>query len=434
MAESALKLADGREVSLEEMRGFLKEAAQEYPGLRELRLDLELIGMVKLTYLCLTLWERLHGARAGGAKVVGKFPANPPDLYYGCGVIPADPFVHAMAYQVFTGDHSLTEEGRAELSPEACAWQAAANAAIRKGMVPLDAFYPFIGPWCTNTPYNCENLLEVLPDAHFLDQPFFPHREGKEENALDYMVKEIQAFAAQMERLTGKRTDMEEMRRAIRTGNALRQKMRRLKEYLKLEAVPFSALDFVFAGLLTDDWVADPMASWDVLDTICQEVGERAAQGERGKGIQEDSARIFFCGITTCDLGVYNLLEDLGGTLVGLECIWNIFREDVAEEGDPYVGLARRDLSIPFTQPMGDRSAVIVDLVREWGVEGVIFDCAYGCNYISKTARYVCDVIKEELGLPILILDTDLPNEHRKALEEKIEGFLEIVRSSRMRA
>jgi benzoyl-CoA reductase/2-hydroxyglutaryl-CoA dehydratase subunit BcrC/BadD/HgdB len=161
------------------------------------------------------------------------------------------------------------------------------------------------------------------------------------------------------------------------------------------------------------------------------EMEERVRRGVRAPGIQDNALRIFFAGITTCDMRVYNLIEDLGGTLAGLECVWNIFRFDVDEDEDPYVALAKRDLSIPFAQPMDQRAAEVVELAGRMKADGSIFDTAFGCNYISKTARCVTDAIRQEIGIPTVIIDTDLPGENRQSLEEQLEGFLEIVRDAK---
>ncbi|MFQ5903301.1 MAG: 2-hydroxyacyl-CoA dehydratase [Candidatus Binatia bacterium] len=418
-----LTLGDGQFLPLAEIDAYLGRAPQEYPGLGELRLDMELAGIRKMAYLLLTHGERLKKAQAGGCIIMAKYPANPSDIYYGSGVIPVDPFVASMAQIIFRADYSLASEGRERLSPEACAWQAAGNAAIRRGILPLDSYGVYMGPWCTNSPYNGEDLVDVVPHMHFVDQPFFPHRRGKGENALKRMVGEIRAFVESMEQLTGKKVSEDDLAREVRTHNRLRGKIRQLMDYLLLEHPPLGALDTILAMLLSDDWQGDPVAAENVLDTILIEAEDRVQRGVRAPGVPDDAMRIFFAGITTCDIRVYNLIEDLGGTLAGLECVWNIFRF--------YLALAQRDLSIPFAQPMGQRASLVAELAGQMKADGSIFDTAFGCNYISKTARCVTDAIRREVEIPTVIIDTDLPGENRQALEEQLEGFLEIVREAK---
>ena len=175
----------------------------------------------------------------------------------------------------------------------------------------------------------------------------------------------------------------------------------------------------------------DPVAANDTLDTILMEIRERATKRIKGPGIRDDAVRIFFSGITTSEIKIYNLLEDLGGTLAGLECVWNLFRADVNEDEEPFIALAKRDLSIPFTQPMTQRAKLVTGLTKQMKADGSIFDCAFGCNYIAKTARCITDNIRMELNIPTTTIDTDLPGENRAALEEHLEGFLEIVRESK---
>lgn len=427
-----LTMADGRFIPMAEIGEYLmQEAPRHFPGLADLRIDMELVGIRKLAYLSLTQLERLKEAHNQGKTIVVKYPANPTDIYYGCGVIPVDPFFISMAHLIYTRDYSLATEGREQLSPEACAWQAVGNAAIRRQLFPVDAYYTFVGPWCTNSPYNGENLSDIIPEVHFLDQPFFPHLEGKEDNALDYMVSELQTFVKTMERLTKKKVKKADLMESIRFHNQMRKKIRELMDFLLLDPSPISALDFILTMVLVDDWQSDPVAANDTLDTILLEIRERATKRIKGPGIRDDAVRIFFSGITTSEIKIYNLLEDLGGTLAGLECVWNLFRADVNEDEEPFIALAKRDLSIPFTQPMNQRAKLVTGLTKQMKADGSIFDCAFGCNYIAKTARCITDNIRMELNIPTTTIDTDLPGENRAALEEHLEGFLEIVRESK---
>jgi benzoyl-CoA reductase/2-hydroxyglutaryl-CoA dehydratase subunit BcrC/BadD/HgdB len=427
-----LRMSEDRFIPMAEIDEFLfQEAPKKYPGLSDLRIDMDLIGMRKLAYLSLTQMDRIKELHDQGKIIVAKYPANPTDIYYGCGVIPVDPFFISMAHLIYTRDYSLATEGREQLSPEACAWQAVGNAAIRRDLIPVDVYYTFVGPWCTNSPYNGENLSDVIPEVLFLDHPFFPHLPGKEENAFDYMIKELHNFVHEMERLTQRKISPEILLQSIKIHNNTRRKIRTLMSYLLCDPSPISALDFILSIVLIDDLQSDPVAANDTLDTILTEIDDRARKRVRAKGIQEDAVRIFFSGITTSEITIYNTLEDLGGTLAGLECAWNLFRADVDEHEEPILALAKRDLSIPFTQPMEQRAQVVTDLVRQMKADGSIFDCAFGCNYIAKTAKCVTDNIRAELNIPTVIIDTDLPGENLAALEEHLEGFLEIVREAK---
>jgi benzoyl-CoA reductase/2-hydroxyglutaryl-CoA dehydratase subunit BcrC/BadD/HgdB len=427
-----LTMGNGRFIPMAEIDAYLnQEAPRRYPGLADLRIDMELVGIRKLAYLSVTQIDRLKEAHDQGKILVVKYPANPTDIYYGCGVMAVDPFFMSMAHLIYTRDYSLATEGRDELSPEACAWQAVGNAAIRRNLFPVDAYYIFAGPWCTNAPYNGENLADVIPEVHFLDQPFFPHLGGKEENAMQYMIGELQNFVMTMERLTGKKVDKADLTESIRFHNQMRKKIRELMDFLLLESPPISALDFILTMVLVDDWQSDPIAANNTLDTLLMEIRERAEKGIRGKGIKDDAVRIFFSGITTSEIKIYNILEDLGGRLAGLECVWNLFRADVNEDEDPYMAIAKRDLSIPFTQPMEQRAELVTGIAKRMKADGSIFDCAFGCNYIAKTARCVTDNMRTELNIPTTIIDTDLPGDNMAALEEHLEGFLEIVRESK---
>lgn len=430
--DSGLRLGDGSYISYDEMCRFLQEEAPgRYPGLKDIRVDTSLVGMVKLGYFILTYPDRLQRLKKQGKKIVAKFPANPIDPYYGAGAIGFDPFVYSLGQAVFTQDTALSMEGRRLLSPEACAFQAAAHAAVRKNLLPIDMFYPCLGPWCSTTPFNGEALRDVLPRVSFLDQAFFGLLPGKEEIAFQYYLNELKNFFSQMEELTGLKVTEEGLRDTIRLNNRLRQRCRQLSSYLGETRVPISSMDYILSVLLCTDWGADPVAALDILETMCAEAQERVVRGQKGMGLVDEPIRVFFLGITTGDLSIYNMIDELGGVTVGLECVRIIFGRDADEEEEPLLALARRNLTDPYVQPVQKRCEWILEVVKQFRPDCIIFDCTYGCNYLAKTARYTTDRAKEALGVPCFINDVDLPFENQARVRAHLEAFFNVVRDSK---
>lgn len=319
--DKGLKLGDGQYISYDEMMEYLEDSGvKKYPGIDELKVDLSLVGVAKAAYLYLSRIERLREAQRRGKKLVAKWSAVPTDPYYGAGVIPIDPYLTAMVGEVLLGKNtSLCHEGRKQLGPEACGFQAAAHSASLKDILPLDAFYPLSGPWCNATFFNAEALRDHLPLVGFLDQPYFGSMQGKGKNALEYSKKELQEFFSAMEGLTGQKVTEEMLRESIKIHNQLRHRCRQLSSYLTLDTVPMGSLDFLLLGFMCTDWQADPVAALDALDTLCVEMEQRVRRGEKGKGLADDPVRVFFGGITASDFSIYSTVDQLGGVTVGLE-------------------------------------------------------------------------------------------------------------------
>ena len=64
-------------------------------------------------------------------------------------------------------------------------------------------------------------------------------------------------------------------------------------------------------------------------------------------------------------------------------------------------------------------------------IDGVLFNCNYGCNYQTTEAHIVTDIIKKETGLPCLITNTDLPNASKGQMRTRFEAFIEMIRAKR---
>jgi hypothetical protein len=424
-----IRRLDGRytKVSAWQIFWFLTRALWRFPGMFDYQPDPSLRGMSELTYMILSLEERLKRARRQGMKIVGKWPANPTDLYYGSGVIALDPFFAGYCRILAEGSGRLAKLGRAQLSEDACPAQAAAYSIIAEDIFPMDFFYPFIGPWCYDSQY-CFEALRHKVEGDYGDQPVYSHRE-REQPSLEYMVAEIRRFIGKMEELTGERMDVEQLRREFVLENKLRQALREITDLTQATPPPINSLDLILCIFISTDWLGDPEAALQMLSRIRNAGKRRLAQGKKGKAVHPNPIRLLITGIAWGDLGLYNMVDELGGLIVGSECVFNLYHEDIDPEGDPLEIIARRFLTTPYALPAKQRAQWTVDnICRAKGVDGVVFNCNFGCNYQAAEARMVTDIIKQETGLPCLITDADLPKENRGQMRTRLEAFLEMIR------
>jgi benzoyl-CoA reductase/2-hydroxyglutaryl-CoA dehydratase subunit BcrC/BadD/HgdB len=405
---------------------FLTRALWQFPGIFDYQPDPSLRGMSELTYMILSLEERLKKARRQGAKIVGKWPANPTDLYFGSGVIALDPFFAGYCRILAESSGGLAKRGRAQLSEDACPAQAAAYSIISEDIFPMDFFYPFIGPWCYDSQY-CFEALRHKVEGDYGDHPVYS-RKGEKQPSFDYMLAEIRRFIGRMEELTGKRVDPEQLRQEFVIENRLRQILREITDLAQLNPPPINSLDLILCIFISTDWLGDPEASLQVLSRILDAARRRQSQGEKGKLAHPDPMRLLITGIAWGDLGLYNMVDELGGMIVGAECVFNLYYEDIDLEGDPLKIIARRFLNTPYALPAEQRAQWTVNNIRRAKrVDGVIFNCNFGCNYQAAEARMVTDIIKQETGLPCLITDADLPKENRGQMRTRLEAFLEVI-------
>lgn len=427
---ASIRRVDGRytKSSYLQIFWFLTRALWEFPGMFDYQPDPSLNGVSELTYLILSLEERLKRAHRKGAKIVGKWPANPTDLYYGSGVIALDPFFAGYCRILAEGSGRLAKQGRAKLSEDACPAQAAAYSIITEDIIPMDFFYPFIGPWCYDSQY-CFEALRHKVEGDFGDHPVYDSQQGRKQVSFDYMLAEIRRFISKMEELTGEKVDAEQLRQEFILENKLRRVLREITDFTQATPPPINSLDLVLCIFISTDWLGDPEAALQVLSRIRDAAKRRIEKGEKGKIIHPEPIRLLITGIAWGDLGLYNMVDELGGLIIGAECVFNLYYEDIDTEGDPVKTITRRFLDTPYALPAKQRAQWTVDNIRRAKkVDGVIFNCNFGCNYQAAEARMVTDIIKQETGLPCLITDADLPKENRGQMRTRLEAFLEMIR------
>lgn len=407
---------------------FLTKALWKYPGIFDYKPDPSLKGISELTYMILSLEERLRSARLKGAKIVGKWPANPTDLYFGTGITALDPFFAGYVRILAEGSRRLAKHGRAHLSEDACPAQAAAYSLIAKDLFPMDFFYPFIGPWCYDSQYCFEALRDKV-EGDYGDHPI--HNLKKHEKlSHGYMLQEIERFIAKMEELKGEPVDREKLREEYVLGNKLRGVLREIIEFAYVDPPPINSLDLILCIFISSDWLGDPEAMLQVLLRIRDDLGARVNRGEKAKIVSPNPSRLLMTGIAWGDLGLYNMTDELGGLVVNSECVYNLFYEDIDIEGDPVETMVKRFLSTPYAQPSQKRAQWTVENIRKSkALDGVVFNCNFGCNYQAAEARIVTDAIKKETGLPCLTTDTDLPKENRGQMRTRLGAFLEMIQS-----
>ena len=97
----------------------------------------------------------------------------------------------------------------------------------------------------------------------------------------------------------------------------------------------------------------------------------------------------------------------------------------LVDPGDPYEVIAQH-LHGSFTQPLGGRLTIILDMCRRLKVDGVLNHYHLGCRYVVGDAIILRDVILKELRIPVLMVEWDNfdPRVYNHAqYEAKLETF-----------
>ena len=107
--------------------------------------------------------------------------------------------------------------------------------------------------------------------------------------------------------------------------------------------------------------------------------------------------------------------------------------DPVPETGDPLTAIAKRYLRVTCAcmTPNSQRFEDLVQLARQFQVEGVIDLAWQFCQPFEIEAFRVKELVKDRLGLPFLHVVTDYGDADLGQLKIRVEGFLEQITARR---
>lgn len=97
---------------------------------------------------------------------------------------------------------------------------------------------------------------------------------------------------------------------------------------------------------------------------------------------------------------------------------------------EPFTGLARAYTGVFINIGLPARLETITGLARRFEADGMVMHANRSCKPFSVTQSDVCDVLRDELGLPALILDADMCDArlyNEGAIRERVAAFLEVL-------
>ena len=230
--------------------------------------------------------------------------------------------------------------------------------------------------------------------------------------AEDYFVAEVRWLAGELEKAAGRRLDPAALRRAIAARDAIRSRIRLLRE--GLTGTDFSALIFLEARLPAD-----------AMDKVLLSVRPIA---HRPAGVP-----VLLAGspLTPADWSWLDGLEELGLPVVAdATCTGDRavdFTVETSPGDDPLESLARgyfRRPPCPFVRPNEEFYAYVADLARRRGARAVIWRSLRGCDIHALEPQRA----ERRLGLPLLALDMSCGDASSPRIRTRTEAFLESLR------
>ena len=275
-------------------------------------------------------------------------------------------------------------------------------------------------------------LLNELVPTYVLEVPHKPDTaQGKA-----FWFKELEAFKAEMEKLTGNKITAKKLKEAIELINDKRRALKRLSDLRANSPSPISGLD----GLLIDQigFMDDVKRFTAKVNELCDELDQRVAKGE---GVaSKDAPRIMISGspMAVPNWKVHSIAESLGATVVTEEsCVGTRYFTDLVEPkgenlNDLLWAIDEKYSKIPcacFT-PNNRRIESITQLAKQFNVEGVIYYTLQNCHDYNVEGVKVERALKAQ-DLPMLKIETDYTMGDSEQIKTRIQAFMEIIQAKR---
>ncbi|MDD3591058.1 MAG: 2-hydroxyacyl-CoA dehydratase family protein [Sulfurovum sp.] len=261
----------------------------------------------------------------------------------------------------------------------------------------------------------------------------FP-RVKESEISREYFRRSIREFTLDLEKKTGKRLTKKKLRETISKIGYAQGLYHKLCAYRKEKDVPISGNDMF---LVTNAFFFDRIDSWiHAVEELLEECEKRK---ENHVSINARvSPRIVYTGSPPIfpNYKIPMLIEQSDAVIVADEtCSSNrMFNDRVAVDewfvNDMLDSMADKYLkacTCPIFTKNDDRIRRIIDLVKTYSADGVVYQAFAGCTVYELEQRSVLEAM-EKAGIPILYLESDYSPSQGGQLSTRVEAFIESLK------
>lgn len=279
--------------------------------------------------------------------------------------------------------------------------------------------------------YTCDTMRAT---SNAIDNYFKPShgyvvpRVADKPSAREFFRNEVVNFARDMESLSGNKIDDERLRESIRLHRKLRQTVRKISELRKRNRPPLSGSDFLeiaraYRTIPAEEQLPILEDLYRRLEAVPDDDTPRLRLMIAG-GVMADGDRRLM-DLLEKDIGVNIVVED---HCTGL----SPFYYDLEDTDDPYRDLANGYLDqAPCARqsPLSKRIDFSGNLAQEYKVDAVIYYFLKFCPSFSQTKGLFAKRF-QELGLPVLEIDTDYSQGDTGQIKTRLEAFVEVLKET----
>jgi benzoyl-CoA reductase/2-hydroxyglutaryl-CoA dehydratase subunit BcrC/BadD/HgdB len=396
--------------------------ASEYPGFKKLRFDSRIKAFNGI-------WELLMTAPAdavqSGKKIIAGASLSPTEPVYAAGGVAYNPFSYEAMFHTAAGEHTALVEAAVEagLSPDFDPWKlvAAGAFAAGKSMVPVHGFSTVCGCGDDQVKSSLQAMaISTAAPVYYWEIPRYTSEF--EPWAVKYVAKELRQWFDWLKLQTGHKITDDSLAAAITGSNKIRSDMRDLIKLQSAAPAPLPPLEFYVLQSTVGDVLNRGQECHGKYRQLLDELQEKITG--MGQGDAKPRRRIYWLGEDTLDYDIFNIIADCGADLVGSDTRWSFYYEPVKESGNPVDNLADWTWRMPCNLPVAARMKAMLPAIREQKADVIFIHTISGSRCLSGAEKLMTDIVKKELGLPVLSLETSLPGMVKANVTGRIKEFL----------
>jgi len=292
------------------------------------------------------------------------------------------------------------------------------------------------------TPTTCDQKTKATGIVEEMGYPVyemeFPRVKESEESR-EYWRRSVRNFTKTLSKELKTKLTRGKLKASIQKVGYAQTLYHRLSALRKAELPPISGNDMF---LVTNAFFFDKTEAWSrAVERLLAEMEQRVKDGIGAA--RKRSPRIVYTGSPPIfpNLKVPQLIEMADAVIVADEsCSSNRLFNDMVSVDEWFLydmvdAVADRYLkgcTCPVFTRNDDRIRRIVELVKEYSADGVVYQAFAGCQVYEMEQRSVLAAMEKE-GIPILYLESDYSPSQLGQLTTRIEAFVESLKSRKRR-
>ncbi|MFQ5999896.1 MAG: 2-hydroxyacyl-CoA dehydratase subunit D [Candidatus Bathyarchaeia archaeon] len=357
----------------------------------------------------------------------------PSEILYAMGIQPLFPENYACVATVMKAARKMFDVSEAYgISRDLCSYARCVMGSVLGGEA------PFGGMEKPDVLLSTKNVCVVYMKwwelmAHTLKCPLYvidcPAVTDKiEDYHVKYVGKQLRQLVSKLERITGTSLDKERLKETVKFSDKAAELWRKVLEQRRAKPCPMGVTDSS-AAMFPIVASAGTQKAVEYYERLLDEVSERVKQGV---GVLEnENFRLLLSGIPYWHhLGMFNYLEDKYGAVFVHELYTATWGMASLNPAKPFESLAYKMLLNPTNMPIPWLKDWINRLVKDFDIDGVVLLSSRSCKATSIGNLTVQKVLREEYGIPSVVLEADHTDDRVYSEAEvtmRLDAFMEML-------